>query len=259
MKVGIIGYRGFVGSAFFKVFSQGKGHEAVGIGKENYGSIAGQRFDLLINANGNSSKPLADKDPALDFEMNVSSTLRFLQELSFSHYLHLSSVEVYNDKSSRKGTSEEAQIDPFSLSNYGFSKYMGEIVARRCAKSWMILRLAGMVGENARKGPAYDMATLRKLFLSEKSRLHFLNTEKVALMAKKLLEMEKFGQVYNLAGRKNVELGAAAASAGIKLSSAGKEEVVLEISTSKLEKLMEVPDSSDELTEYLLAEKKKRE
>ncbi len=259
MRVGIIGHQGFVGSAFFKVFSKDNEHEAVGIGKENYGQMRGQRFDLIVNANGNSSKRLADKDPALDFEMNVNSTLRFLQDFSFSHYLHLSTVEVYSDKSSHQGTSEEAQIDPSSLSNYGFSKYMGELVARRYAKSWMILRLAGMVGENAKKGPAHDMASLGKLFLSGKSRLHFLNTEKVALMAKKLVEGRKFGQVYNLAGKGSVQLSSAAASAGIRLSSTGKEEVVLEISTGKLEKEMEVPSSSDELSEYLLAVKKKKE
>ncbi|MCX6771192.1 MAG: NAD(P)-dependent oxidoreductase [Candidatus Micrarchaeota archaeon] len=245
MKVGIIGYKGFVGSAFYEVFSAGGQHEVVGIGRAGHAGLKGTEFDILINADGNSSKRLADEDPEADFEMNAASTVGFLQGIPCRHYVHLSTVEVYNDKSSRAATREDAVISPSSLSNYGFSKYCGELAARKHAKSWMILRLAGMVGRNMTKGPAYDILHGGRLFLSEKSRLHFMGTREVARIAMHLCGKGKWGEAYNVAGRGALELSEFAKIAGVKLSSSGKEKALFDISTEKLERETNVMSSEE--------------
>jgi nucleoside-diphosphate-sugar epimerase len=177
--------------------------------------------------------------------MNALATLGFLHGMKCRHYVHLSTVEVYNDRSSENATREDVAIDPALLSNYGFSKYCGELVAKRYAKSWLILRLAGMVGPNMKKGPAYDMLHDGKLYLSEKSRLHFMDTREVARIAMLLCERGKWGETYNVAGRGALALSEFAKVAGVTLSSSGKEEISFGISTAKLEKECEVPTSEE--------------
>ncbi len=248
MKVGIIGYKGFVGSAFYKVFSQG--NEAVGIDRHNYQASKGGKFGLLINVNGNSSKRLADTEPEKDFEMNVASTLRFLHDFEFAHYLHISSVDVYNDLSSTGSSNEEAKIDSAKLSNYGLSKYIAELVTKKHAKSWMILRLGGMVGKNMAKGPAYDILKLGKLFISPSSKYQFINTFEVASIAKKLVEKGKWGQIYNIVGKGNISLEEFAKMAKVNLSETGKQEQVFNISTEKIEKECKISSTPETVKRF---------
>jgi len=251
MKVGIVGYTGFVGSAFCNAFSQGNGYDVVGIGRQEYAKLAGSHFDILINANGNSSKRLADAEPAKDFEMNAAATLGMLKDFPCRHYIHLSTVEVYNDKSAPEAAREDAKIDPGALSNYGFSKYCGELVAKKYAKSWLILRLAGMVGPGMKKGPAHDIVTLRKLFVSPKSRLHFMGTASVARIAMELADRGRWGETYNVAGRGNISLGEFAEMAGVRLSETGQHADFLDVSTGKLENELHVPSTKDEVLAFL--------
>lgn len=243
LKVGIIGFRGFVGSAFYEAFSKDKKYETIGIEKENCDSLKGSSFHILINANGNSSKPLADKDPLLDFEMNASSTLRFLRYFPSEHYVHVSTVDVYEDKSSPAATREGAKINPLSLSNYGFSKYVCELVAQKHSKSWLILRLAGMVGPNMKKGPAYDILQLGRLFVSPDCKYHFMHTKDVARIAKELCEKGKWNEIYNVVGKGSIQLSKFAQIANVQLSQAGPSVSVFGVSTSKLESVLEVPSS----------------
>lgn len=248
--VGIIGYRGFVGSAFYSLFSQDNNYSVDGIGRENYENARGQAFDILINCNGNSSKRMADAEPEKDWEMNVKFTERFLSDFPSRHYLHISTVEVYNDRSDSEKCSEDSAIYPSLLSNYGKSKHGGEQAARR-HPSFLILRLAGMVGPGMSKGPAYDILALHKLFISEKSRLHFMHTREVARIAKLLAEKGRWGETYNVVGKGNILLSEFAEIAGVKLSSAGKEEMQFAVPTAKLEKETAIPSSTETVRSFI--------
>lgn len=251
MKIGIIGHRGFVGSAFYEVFSEDSTCEVAGIGRDNYSAVKGSRFDLLINANGNSSKRLAEKDPHMDFEMNVTATEGFLLDFSFDHYIHLSTVEVYGSCERKESTLEGAEIRPAALSPYGFSKYLGELVAARYAKSWIILRLAGMVGNNMAKGPAHDILKLGKLFVSSKSEYHFINTREVAKIAKGLAERGKWGQIYNVVGDGSMPLARFAKIAGVELSGEGSAVQKFNVSVDKLKAELPVPSSEKTVLDFV--------
>lgn len=255
-KVGIVGHKGFVGSAFFEVFSENKKYSVVGIGKENYSEWIGERFGILINANGNSSKRLADSEPEKDWKMNVDATKRMLQDFPCEHYIHLSTVEVYNDKSSQDATREGAVIDAAKLSNYGKSKYEGERIARE-HKSFLILRLAGMLGKNMKKGPAYDIIKLGKLFISGKSRLHFMDTAEVAAIAVHLADAGKWGEIYNVVGKGTIELNEFARIAGVALSATGKDVHLFNISTEKIGKEMDISTSMGTVARLIAGQKTK--
>ena len=251
MEIGIIGWEGFVGSAFYEVFSKDRKYHVTGIGRKNYDAAKGTRFDILINCNGNTSKRLAETEPVKDFEMNAVSTMRILHDFPSKAYVHISTIEVYNDTSSHEKTREDSVIEPDLLSNYGFSKYIGELIARKYAKKWLILRLGGMVGKNMKKGPAYDILTLHKLFVSEKSEYLFINTAEVARIAKLLAERGRWGGIYNVVGNGSVALEKFAQLAGVKLAGSGKEVRKFSVSTEKITGETDLPTSQEAVSEFL--------
>jgi nucleoside-diphosphate-sugar epimerase len=251
MRVGIIGFKGFVGSAFFKVFSEDKGCKITGIDKENYERFLGSDFDILINADGNSNKRLADSDPIIDFNMNVIDTLKFISDFEYKHFIHISTVYVYSDRSTESATREGTCIELERLTNYGMSKYISELIVKKYCKSWMILRLAGMVGPNMKKGPAFDILNLKKLFISSKSRLNFLSTTDVANISKQLVAKKRWNEIYNVVAKESVELSEFARLAQIKLSSEGKEKQIYNISSKKIEKEFKMPKSADVVSKFI--------
>ena len=252
MKIGIIGHKGFVGSAFYEAFKADAKNHAAGIERSDLENARKETYDLLINCNGNSSKRLADKDPALDFQMNVSTTLDFLLNFKYSAYVHVSTCEVYEDRTNPEATREDAQINPLALSNYGFSKYTAEQAVKKFAKKWLIVRLSGMVGKNMSKGPAYDILSHQKLFISEKSKYQYINTADVADITKTLVERGKWGEIYNIAGKGNMPLAEVAKMAKVTLKETGKDVQVFNISTEKIEMEIEnYPSSKDTLAKFI--------
>lgn len=131
--------------------------------------------------------------------MNVQTTLNTLFDFKIRKYVYLSSVDVYNDVSNPLNNYEDVIIKPELLSNYGFSKYLGELLVKKYAPNWLILRLGGMVGEGLKKNPIYNIIYLKKLFLNPKSRFQFMNTADVAKIIEKLLMKNK--EVFNVCGK----------------------------------------------------------
>lgn len=254
MKMGIIGYKGFVGSALYKFFSSQQNFNITGIGKENYLLNVGEFFDIIINADGNASKILAEREPKKDFEMNVVSTLNSLIDFKYDKYIYLSSVDVYKEKDKQDKTTEDCIIEPQYLSNYGLSKYCAEQIVKKYAKKWLILRLGGMVGENMKKGPVFDILNLHKLFLSSKSIFQFINTAEVAKIINVLIQKQKWGEIYNIVGRENIALNEIASLAGIKLTEEGNEKIVLDVSCEKIKKLIKIPTTKETIQLFLAKE-----
>jgi nucleoside-diphosphate-sugar epimerase len=151
-------------------------------------------------------------------------------------------------------TYEDIQINPNSLSNYGFSKYIAELLVKKYEKEWLILRLGGMVGDNMKKNATYDILHLKKLFISGKSKLQFINTEDVAIISKRLVEAGKWRETYNIVGEGNIELKEIARLAGIKLSSQGDEIKLYNVSHEKLSRFTKVPKTEDTIRHFILKE-----
>src|SRR3989304_8365037 len=121
----LFGHKGFLGSAFVRFF-KAKKIPYVGIDRKNYSELVGNKCDIFINVNGNSKKYLAEQNPLLNFEMNVMNTFRTFTDFFFRKYINISTVDVYNDFINPKNNSEGVSINPMTLGNYGFSKYLSE-------------------------------------------------------------------------------------------------------------------------------------
>ena len=239
----VLGGRGFVGSAFVRC-AQARGWPCVAITRENYGEYVGTVCDVLINADGNSRKYLAESDPGKDFELSVKSVADSLFDFRFHKYVYISSVVVYNDSTDHNRNHEEAPIDPLGLSAYGFHKYLAEMLVRRYSQDWLIVRLGGVVGENMWKGPVYDILSGRPLRVGHNSRFQFINTEDVARIVFRLIEFGRSREVFNVCGRGTMRLSDIQRLVGDSKPNDLPEET-WDINTDKVNALVGLPTTEE--------------
>ena len=75
----ILGGEGFVGSAYARLLRE-LDEPFIVVTRANYGSLRGSACSVLINANGNSRKFLATRDPLRDFDASVRSVAASLED-----------------------------------------------------------------------------------------------------------------------------------------------------------------------------------
>jgi nucleoside-diphosphate-sugar epimerase len=252
MKIGIIGYKGFVGSAIFAQFWAKYSSNVFGISRENYGE-APREYDIVINANGNPKKRLGDSDPKLDFDMNVVSTQKSLFDFKFKRYVFISTVEVYNSHDDPELNKEDQEIEEEYISNYGFDKYMAEKIVRRYAKNHLIFRLGGMVGPNLKKNMVYDIINLGKTFVSPLSKFQYIDTPSVARAIEDVIDQGIENEMFNICGDDTISGEEVADMAGksldMNLYEQPKENYNVNI--SKICRFTTVPKSRDAVRKYI--------
>lgn len=250
----IIGGAGFVGSAFVRELDA-RGLSYRVIEKENYDDFVGKSCDLLINANGNSKKYLANEDPVGDFDTSVRSVMASLVNFKYDFYLYLSSCDVYPDCSSSQSTLEDRALDPGDQSPYGFHKYLAEQCVRHFAKKWLIVRFGGFVGAGLRKNPIYDILHGGPLWLDPESELQFLDTDKAAKIVLGLVDAGHVKETFNVCGNGLIKLREVIDAAGCPVKvQPGSPSVRYDVNTTKLLSVTEVPSTRRTILNFVQAE-----
>ena len=183
-----------------------RGFDVTVIGREDYASALGQRFQVAVFAAGNARRYLAAQDPARDLEANVASVYRAIRDFPAERFVLASSVDVYPDPTRIEETREDAPIDLARLSTYGFHKRLAELVTLREAASFVVMRLAQMIGPGLRKGPIYDLLHGEPLRVCSASSYPFLRTARVAELTFELLAGGARGAIFNVCGQGSVAL-----------------------------------------------------
>jgi len=230
----ILGGNGFVGSAFIRHFKQKK-IEYVNITKENYNEYTDSSCDVFINANGNSKKYLARKEPITDFDMNVRMALKTTQDFKYKMYVLISSIDVYNTLSDPKHNSEETPITPEKLSNYGFDKYLTEYIIKKYCTNWLIFRLGGMVGKDMAKGPVYDILQNGEIYVHPDSQFQFINTDEVAEILFTIINKKISNEIFNVCGTGSLSIKDIASILNQKIENNEYNRLVYEINNKKIQ------------------------
>jgi nucleoside-diphosphate-sugar epimerase len=248
----IIGANGFVGSAFVR-WAEANGREYKAITRENYADMKGSSCDVLINANGNSRKPLAQKDPLLDFQMSVETVVKSTLDFKYGIYILLSSCDVYSHVSTPVGNRENDPIDVKQVSRYGFHKLTAEQYVQYGAPRWVVFRLGGMVGPGLKKNAVYDVLHGGPVWLDPASELQFMHTDEVAATAMSLCEGQT-GNTINLCGTGVVSVGQMMDWAGGPVQvNPGSPTVRYEINTDLLNSLIRVSSSAETVKQFILS------
>lgn len=203
----ILGGNGFVGSAYVRLLAAcGIAHQVVS--RENYDSVRGSACDVLINANGNSKKFLATREPLNEFDQSVRSVARSLDDFPCKTYVFLSTGDVYPDQSSSAVTKEDQPIDHALQSRYGLHKSLAEQLVRGTCEQWLIMRMGGFVGPGLKKNAIHDMLTGAPVWLSPQSEMQFISTDRAASLVWGLVTAGVRNEIVNLGAAGTVNLGA---------------------------------------------------
>ena len=252
----IIGGNGFVGSAYARLLAaRGIAHQIVT--RENYDSLKGTACDVLINANGNSKKFLAAREPLNEFDQSVRSVVQSLEDFPCKTYVLLSTGDVYPDQSSAAHTLEDQPIDPARQSRYGLHKFLAEQLVYGTRQDWLVVRMGGFVGPGLKKNAIHDMLTGAPVWLSPQSELQFISTDRAAALVWGLVTAGIRNQIVNLGATGTVNLGALHRRIGSASEFRGDAPTIrFELSLEKLAALSgaPLPRSQDEVDAFIAAQ-----
>lgn len=204
-SLAVIGARGMVGSDLIR-YLKSNFENVTGIDRKNYDRYKGKRFDIVVNANGNSNKVWANDNILGDFEASTVSVYKTLLDFPCKTYVYISSADVYPNHTSKKATSESKTIEVENLSPYGFHKYLSECIVKNFTKNYIILRCPMMLGNNLKKGAVFDILNNSRLFVSADSAFQMITTKELAQIIYFLLAHSITKEIFNVGGRGTVIL-----------------------------------------------------
>lgn len=194
----IIGSNGMLGSDLVRYFRQN--FQVTSIHKENYQTHLGKSFDILINANGNSKRFWANKNPQDDFLASTVSVYQSIFDFPCDTYIYISSPDVYEHHESPDRTKENLEINPENLRPYGLNKYLAELIVKKYKKNFLVLRCSMILGTDLKKGPFYDIAHNNPLFVTSESRLQLITTHALFGIIKSILGKNVLNNILNVGG-----------------------------------------------------------
>jgi len=201
----LLGGNGFVGSALRRLIEQ-QGLDLVVLTRENYESHVGSACDVFLNANGNSKKFMANRDPLWEFDASVRSVAKSLEDFKSTQYIHLSTGDVYPRQDKPEFTLESDTLDPTRMSRYGLHKYIAETLVRGARPDALIFRMGGFVGPHLKKNAIFDMLNNAPVWLDPASELQFISTDKAAEIIWTLTEGGNWGETFNLGAKGTAKL-----------------------------------------------------
>ncbi len=260
MNVFVLGGKGFVGSAFVRAArgtrAAGRRHDVSAIDLDNYEQFRGRSCDLLINANGNSKKFLAEQDPTKEFDASVASVLRSLLDFPCKRYVYLSTIDVYPRVDGPRWNRETTPIRAEKVSRYGLHKHLAEQLVRKYADRWLICRMGGMVGAGLWKNSIFDILHDQPLRVSAASEYQFMNTDDVAKIVLALVRRQPENDLFNVCGAGCIALARIAELAGKPAPRSVVENPRVEryeVNVEKLQSLASVPKTEATVRKFIRA------
>jgi nucleoside-diphosphate-sugar epimerase len=152
-------------------------------------------------------------------------------------------------------TNETSEIEIEKSSHYGFNKLLAEQLVRHHAKRWLILRLAGMVGENLRKNPVFDILNDKPLFIHPDSQYQFMPTDAVAKIAIDMFEKNIEGEIFNLCGDGLISPREIAEIAGREITLSEESRVssprIVDVNIEKIKNITSLPQTRQSVIDFI--------
>ena len=249
----VLGGNGFVGSVVCSMLAE-RGETFVSIGRDNYTDFVGTTCDVFVNCNGSARRFWANQNLVADFEASVASTMRTLTDFSCGLYIYWSSVDVYPDTTNPANNMEDAKIEPERLSPYGFHKCLSEMLVRRYARAWLVLRLGGMVGPGLNKNAVYDAVSGKPIWISAESELGIIHTRDVAAALHALVTHGYRNCIFNVCGTGTLRIRDLPRLIGREVffgPGAEERKEIYHINNSRLSQVMSIPQSRQAVVDFL--------
>lgn len=186
-KIGIIGAKGFLGKEIYKILS--KKYNAIPITRENYDEIASkEKFNIIINSNGNSKKFWANNNPLEDFKLSVLSVYESIYNFNYDMYIYISSIDA-----------EYKHI-------YGFHKKLAENIVKKNCSNYNIIRCGAIIGKKMKKGIIKDIMENKELFVTKESCLQVITNTEIANKLSFIIEKKYKNKLFNFGSYNNISI-----------------------------------------------------
>lgn len=251
----ILGANGYIGSSYVRL-AESLNIPCQAITRANYDQFIGKSCDVLINANGNSKKFLADRDPKWEFDASVRSVVHSVEDFPSDLYIYLSSGDVYPDQSTPAVSREDQILAVDKQSKYGFHKHLAEQVVRSTRPRHLIMRMGGFVGPGMKKNAIFDLLQNSPVWVSADSELQFISTDAAARIVWSVVELGHYGETVNLGATGVVKISDLHSRINSKsVFQPNAQTVRFEISTEKLSRLCQrsLPTTAQEVESYLVS------
>jgi nucleoside-diphosphate-sugar epimerase len=245
--IGIIGHRGFIGSAMVRA-SNRAGFECVGIGRTEKVT---EDCDFVIDCNGNSRKFEVNQNPDHGIKSIVEAVENRVQQLHGQQsYIYISSGEVYGLQ--QKLSTEIDRICPGELSYYGTLKLRAEEIIQEGKEDFLIVRPSGFVGSGLVKNPIFDLINGHQLFAHPDSLFQFCDVDWFADTVVRLATMRKTG-IWNVSSTGTVSIREVSEFANIYIDKITPKASIEhhELSTKKLQELIDIPGTKEVVKKFL--------
>jgi nucleoside-diphosphate-sugar epimerase len=186
----VLGGNGFLGSEFVKFLNEKK-LKVLSLNSKNYKLFKGSFAKLIINANGNTYRYKANRNPMWDFKKSFLSVCKSVHDFKYNFYIFISSVDVYDNKNNKKKNSEKSYINHLKLDYYAYHKWIAERYIEKYTKNYLIFRLGTIIGPKMKKGPFYDIIKNNSLYMSMDSKLAIISKSKVVNLIFKIFKLKK--------------------------------------------------------------------
>lgn len=170
----IIGSKGFIGSRLVYYAILHSNEEWIAVSRENYDMWKGHRFDKVIWAAGTARKDAGDL-----FELNTKAVVKAIRDFPCEKFIYISSQAVYPEGYGHELLDISKVTD--LLSEYGLSKYYGEVATEIMCDNYLILRPNGFCGPGLKKNVVHSLAKdPPELYYSWDSKLQIIHVDTFA-------------------------------------------------------------------------------
>lgn len=194
----ILGSDGMLGSDLVKYFN--KKYIVTGINRDNYKLNIEKNYDIFINANGNSKRYWANKNPHLDFVASTASVHKSMFDFNCGLYIYISSIDVYGNRSNPKNAREATSLNIDNLQPYGLHKYLSELIVKKYKNKYLIIRPSYILGSNLKKGPIFDLLNSKPLFITKQSKFQLVTSDVIGEVISKLIRNQVKNTILNIGG-----------------------------------------------------------
>jgi nucleoside-diphosphate-sugar epimerase len=249
----IIGATGLIGSAVAAHLAR-SGHRVIAVNSANYAQHVGASADVLINANGNTYRYKANRDPRWDFSASVVSVENSLFDFSVGLYVYVSTIDVYHDRGDRTANAETSAIDVTKLDAYGFHKFLAERLVQKFARRSIVARCGTAIGPGLKKGPIFDIVSRLPVHVSPASTLSLIHAGEFARAVVALADLADPPAVVNVTGTGFVSVAELAemARADLTLAAGACENVYrYDINNDLLRRIMDIGTTRDMAQRFL--------
>jgi len=236
---------GFLGSKIKKLLKKKKFKvKKVKKNKFNY-----KNCEIFINCSTNSKKYLSKTKNFYEFNNSIKNVKKTIVNFNFKKYILISTCEVYSDKNAN---SEKSNINFRNLSNYGFYKYLCELLIIKETQKWLILRCNGIIGENMKKGPVYDIIHNKKVWANPNSQYQLIHAEDVAKIIIKLIKKKYYNKVYNICSNDSEKIKNISDILGFKIKYKKKIPIIkYNLNNNKIKKIFNIKSTKFYLQKFI--------